>query len=407
MKIMNVRPGLIPDQRRDEQIERYDVLGQPPGRDLQALVELAAQVCGVSAAAINLITSDRSHAIATIGLDPSSYHRDDSMCTPVLEDPSVVVVDDATKDTFYATNPMVTGELARVRFYASAPLRAEEGDVVGRLCVFDRNPHTLDDQQRNGLQTLADRVMDVLALRMRNRQLECSLAELTQTQDLLRRSNDQLALFAGQVSHDLSNPLTGMLINIELLLTEPVVAQDSELAGLAEGAQRGGERMARLIDKLLAHAGREGSVLKRDTDLGDVVRSALDDLGSVVASTGADVQVGQLPTVCADPVLLYSVMLNLLSNAVKFARPGVPPRITVRSRRLPGRWRVAISDEGIGIPASQHAEVFTLFTRLEESTDGHGIGLASARRLVEAHGGQMELTIGRQIGTEVWFDLPR
>ncbi len=68
---------------------------------------------------------------------------------------------------------------------------------------------------------------------------------------------------------------------------------------------------------------------------------------------------------------------------------------------------MAISDEGIGIPASQHAEVFTLFTRLEESTDGHGIGLASARRLVEAHGGQMELTIGRQIGTEVWFDLPR
>ncbi|MGI8949237.1 MAG: sensor histidine kinase [Ornithinimicrobium sp.] len=407
MTIITARPRVISDQQRDDQIERYDVLGQPPGRDLQALVDLAAQVCGVPIAIINLLTSDHAHAIAASGVDPFVCTRGDSMCTPVLDNPDIVLVADARADERYVDNPMVNGEQADVRFYASVPLRSDAGGIIGRLCVFDRAPRTLEDRQRAALHTLAARVMDVLDLRLRNRQLEQSLTDLTQTRDELRRSNDQLALFAGQVSHDLRTPLTAVIVNVESLLQEPAVAADTELVPLALSALRASTRMAGLIDDLLEHATVGAKLRMGDADLTRIAEATLEDLGPALRDGGAEVCVGDLPVVWADPVQLYSVMLNLLSNAVKFARPGVPARITVRGQTLPDRWCVQITDNGIGIPSQRHDEIFGMHTRLEESVTGHGIGLPIARRIVEAHGGRIGVSAELQVGAEVWFELPR
>lgn len=407
MSSATVSESVIAAQHRDEQIERYQVLGRPPGRDLQALVDLTAQVCVVPVAIINLLTSDHAHALASSGVDPFVCERQDSMCSPVLTHPDLVVVSDATADARYADNPMVTGVHDKVRFYASVPLRASDGDVIGRLCVFDRDPHTLDAAQQAGLQTLADRVMDVLDLRLRNRQLEQSLSDLRRTRDELRRSNDQLTLFARQVSHDLRTPLTGITLNIESLLREPAVAHDPDLASLAVLAQRSGERMAGMIEQFLEQATHGATALKGVTDLRAIVDDALHDLAPALQQSGAEVSIAELPTVCADPTQLYSVMLNLICNAVKFARPGCPPRITVCAETMPDRWRVEVGDNGIGIPADQQGAVFDLFTRLDTSVSGSGIGLATARRIVTAHGGRIGITTDRKVGTEVWFELPR
>ncbi|MGB3827633.1 MAG: GAF domain-containing sensor histidine kinase [Ornithinimicrobium sp.] len=399
--------GEASDRQRDNQIERYQALSQQPGRDLQALVDLAAQLCGVPVAIINLLTSDHAHAIAASGVLPFVCEREDSMCSPVLTESDIVVVPDARADERYADNPMVTGALEDVRFYASVPLRASAGEIIGRLCVFDHDTNTLDAAQQAGLQTLADRVMDVLDLRLRNRQLEQSLGDLRRTRDELRRSNDQLALFAGQVSHDLRTPLTGIIVNIESLLNEPAVAQEPDLASLAVHAQSGGERMARLIQEFLEQATYGAAVLKAHTDLREVVDSVLQDLGPALRDSGAEVSVEAMPIVWADPVQLYSVMLNLLSNAVKFARPGVPPRIGVDAQTLPDRWRVAVSDNGVGIPQDERDAVFALYKRLDTSVSGHGIGLLTARRIVEEHGGRIGVGEHRPVGSEMWFELPR
>lgn len=133
----------------------------------------------------------------------------------------------------------------------------------------------------------------------------------------------------------------------------------------------------------------------------------MEDLAPALRGVGAEVWVDDLPVICADPGQLYSVVLNLLSNAVKFARPSVPPRVTVRAQTLPDRWRVEVADNGVGIPADRRGEVFELFARFEEAVDGHGIGLPTALRIVEAHGGRIGITEGRTVGTEVWFELPR
>ena len=170
---------LDPAQRREEALAGYDVLGNAPQRELQALVDIAAQVCAVPRAAINIITSTQQQQIATTGFAASICAREDSMCAAVLDHTDRVVVPDASLDARFRENPFVTGILGTVRFYASAPLTTPDGVIIGRLCVFDPQPRELDEAQEEALVAIAERVVDVLELRLRTRELEDSLAALT------------------------------------------------------------------------------------------------------------------------------------------------------------------------------------------------------------------------------------
>lgn len=397
---------LAADERRAAELWRYDVLGHAPGRELQALVEIAAQICAVPGAAINIITSTTQEQIATTGVRPSICGREDSMCAAVLEQPRTVIVPDAREDERCRDNPFVTGLLGNVRFYGSAPLTSPRGIVIGRLCVFDVRPRDLEDAQEDALVAIAERVVDVLELRLRSRELEDSLRELTQTRDELRRSNEALSVFAGQISHDLRTPLTAVMASTEMLGQQPSVAGDEWAERLVATAFRSATRMAGMIEQILAHA-RVGAQLRTvPTDVGAVVSSVLEDLAPTLRARDAQVSVAALPTVESDDQQLYSVLLNLLSNAVKYARRDVRPVIQVSAERREGSWRISVQDNGIGIPADEHDRVFGLFNRVETSVDGSGIGLATVKRIVEAHGGAIGISPVDGPGTTVWFEIP-
>ena len=128
------------------------------------------------------------------------------MCNLVLRESGPVIVPDARLDPRFRDNPFVTGDLGRVRFYATHQLITPESVVIGTLCVFDEVSRTLTPEQESSLAALAERVVDLLELEVRTRELSDSLAELRQVQSELERSNEQLAAFAGQVSHDLRQP---------------------------------------------------------------------------------------------------------------------------------------------------------------------------------------------------------
>ena len=395
-----------PTRRREDAVAGYDVLGRAPQRELQALVDIAAQVCAVPRAAINIITTTQQQQIATTGFAPSICAREDSMCAAVLDHTDRVVVPDASLDARFHDNPFVTGVLGTVRFYASAPLTTPDGVIIGRLCVFDSAPRELVEAQEDALVAIAERVVDVLELRLRTRELEDSLAALTQVRDELHRSNEALSVFAGQVSHDLRTPLTAIMASTEMLGQRPAVTGDEWSERLVATAHRSATRMAGMIEQILSHA-KVGAVLHRtDTDLRLVLASVLEDLAPTLEARSARVVTGELPTLRADEQQLYSVLLNLVSNAVKYARPGVAPVIAVSAERMGERWRCAVHDNGIGISAADRDRVFGLFNRVETSVEGSGIGLATARRIIEAHGGAIGVSSAEGPGTIVWFELP-
>ena len=378
--------------RQQEELERYRVLTDPVGRDLQALVDLASQACDVPQAAINVITRNQQHQIvATAGIEPSVCSREDSMCAAVMSESGPVVVPDATRDERFRTNPFVNGVIGDVRFYASTPLVTPDGVHLGRLCVFDESPRTLTPAQESSLRTVADQVMEVLELRLRTRELE--------------RANHHLALFAGQVSHDLRSPLTAILANAELLATEPVVATDDGLGTVVRAVFDAGRRMNRMIEEMLDFAVRGGRLNLGETPLEHVFTLALTDLEPVVRHGGAAVTVEPLPTVRGDADMLYSVVLNLLTNALKFTRDGVPAQVTVTAEPRDGAWRIVVADNGRGIDPARRNEVFDLYERGDDR-GSHGIGLATTRRMVQAHGGRVGVADSPAGGAAVWFELP-
>lgn len=400
--------GDIAAPTADDAIARYRALEEGPGgRDLQALAELAALVCDVPNAAINLITRDQQHQIAAAGIDPSVCSREDSMCAVVLGEDLTVVAPDASLDPRFSTNPFVSGEIDTVRFYASAPLTTPEGTTIGRLCVFDTEPHELAAERAATLRVVAQRVVDVLELRLRSRQLEQLLVELTRTQEELTRSNELLSIFASQVSHDLRSPLTAVLANTELLATEPAVTRDPDASELVTATYEAGRRMGAMIDTILRYA-RVGADLDREQlHLDDVLDHVLEDLAPILTARSARVRREPLPRVSADRTQIYAVLLNLLSNAVKFTPPGRDPEIHLGVTREGDHWRITVSDNGPGIPPEARDAVFELHARVGDgSVEGSGIGLATARRVVEAHGGRIGVESSPAGGTCVWFTLP-
>lgn len=393
-------------QRRDDALWRYDVLGRAPARELQALVDIAAQLCAVPTAAINLITSTEQQQIATTGFEPSICAREDSMCAAVLEHTDRVVVPNASVDERFRENPFVTGILGDVRFYASAPLTTPQGVIIGRLCVFDSTPRELDEAQEQALVAIAERVVDVLELRLRTRELEDSLAALTQTRDELHRSNEALSVFAGQVSHDLRTPLTAIMASTEMLGQQPAVMADQWSERLVATAFRSATRMAGMIEQILAHARVGAELHKEPSDLRVVIGSVLEDLAPTLTAKAATVEVGELPTLPADAQQLYSVLLNLVSNAVKYARPDVSPIVGVTAERHGRMWRISVRDNGVGIAPGDRERVFELFSRVGTAGDGSGIGLATVKRIIEAHGGSIGISHSDRPGALVWFELP-
>jgi signal transduction histidine kinase len=374
------------DRRREKAIEAYDVLGSPPRRELEALVELAAKVTGVPMATINLITTTQQWQVATYGFAAAVCDREDSMCRFVIESGEPILLPDASLDERFRDNPFTTGEIGDVRFYASYPLETPAGVVLGTLCVFDTEAHPVDPEAEQALATLAARVVDVLELELASRQLAAA--------------NERLGAFAGQVSHDLKNPLSAIRMSVEL--AREAAAEGSDLALLLERAERGAQRMNTMIGELLEFARGGAAPELAPVDLRRVVSDVLEDLAGTVAP--GQVTVESLPVVRGDAVQLRTVLQNLLANAVKFSSPGAPVRIT--SEEQPNGWWIGVADRGPGIPEQDRQRAFEPMVRLDRSRAGSGIGLATCRRVVQAHGGRMGIDDHRGGGAVVWFEIP-
>jgi light-regulated signal transduction histidine kinase (bacteriophytochrome) len=181
----------------------------------------------------------------------------------------------------------------------------------------------------------------------------------------------------------------------------------------------GAKRMQSLINDLLLFA-RIGTGGKPFTtvDCNQVLAKVLQDLKLAVEESGAEVVVGELPTVMADEVQLQQLFRNLVGNALKF-RSDAPPRVQLRALRTgapdtggangsDGAWRFTIEDNGIGIEPRYFEQIFRLFHRLHTRTayPGNGIGLSVCKKIVERHGGEIWVQSEAGRGTTFSFSIP-
>lgn len=115
-----------------------------------------------------------------------------------------------------------------------------------------------------------------------------------------------------------------------------------------------------------------------------------------------------LPVICGDRVRLLEVLQNLLDNAVKFLGDQPEPHIDIGSRQEGEETVYYVQDNGVGIAPRHHEQVFGLFARFEPHSEGTGVGLALARRIVETHGGRIWVeSAGQGHGSTFCFTLPQ
>lgn len=216
--------------------------------------------------------------------------------------------------------------------------------------------------------------------------------ELAQRAERLQGTNAELQDFAYTASHDLSEPLRMVASFLGLLERRNGGQLDDRGREYLAQATTGAVRMRHLIDDLLLYSRVANEEPRREqVELKALVGGVLQILGPAIAEEDARVEVGELPTVEAEPSQLAQLLQNLIGNAVKFHAPSVPPVVRVTARRTIGGCVVTVADEGIGIPEADQERIFAMFTRLHGRDEyaGTGIGLAICRRIAERHGGRI------------------
>jgi signal transduction histidine kinase len=226
----------------------------------------------------------------------------------------------------------------------------------------------------------------------------------------------ELASFAGVVAHDLLNPVTAVqgwteaaADAVEPLAGTPEV--ESALDALAR-VERAAGRMRSLIDGLLDHTtARDAALTSVEVDLGQVVADvtvARLDAAIAAGMPAPRFTVADLPPVEADPVLIRQLLDNLIGNAIKYTAPGVTPALTVTATRIGDVVQVCVADNGIGIPAGQHDEIFGNFHRAHSALGyaGTGLGLGICKRIVERHGGTISAGDNPGGGSRFVFSVP-
>ena len=290
----------------------------------------------------------------------------------------------------------------RLTSMCSVPMRWNDR-VIGVLNVQTVERREFMRSEVRFLEALAAMLAGIVEKGRLQREAETHLASL-------QAIDETRARLVTIVTHDVRTPLAIIRASVELL------GQIARAGGRETGADadkweaeavRQIDRLDSIIDTTLAGL----RVIQQErprlapTDVAEVVGRTTGSLAAVLRRRRLEVEFEERPlTAVASAELLGRVLEYLLENAAKYAPPN--GAIRIHGRRVGGTVRVDVWDDGPGIPAEWHEQIFEPFVRRADSARGSGIGLFAARHLARTMGGELRLETAEPAGSRFVLELP-
>ena len=336
-----------------------------------------------------------------------------TLCEQTLHQREMLLMDIPTPGHMPLVPPFREAEL---RAFVGLPLRDADGTPVGLLTAVWRRPPELRDDLQALLTIFASRCNAELMRLRRDREIrllqETLEQRVTERTEQLVYLNKELDAFAYTVSHDLKSPLRAIDGFMHLLQEQMADRLTSDDAHLLERVESSVSRMNGLITDLLSLARvSQGHLQRMDVDLSDLAEGVIRQERHRDPAREVEVVIAPGLTANCDARLAHIVLENLLGNAWKYSR--AQPQARIEFGRTPTAAgeppQFYIRDNGAGFDMSRSGRLFKPFTRLHSPSEfeGTGIGLATVRRIIERHGGQIHAHGEVGAGATFWFSFGR
>lgn len=391
-----------PEEQRLQALHSYNILDTLKEEEYDEVTYLAGMICGCPISLISFIDKDRQWFKSHRGIDDPETPLDVSFCVHALGSPEKgLIVPDARIDPRFSNNPMVTGD-GGIVFYAGFPLVNEKGIALGSLCVVDRKPQVLSEDQLRALKMLSRQVIHLLESRKKTYEMQL-------LQEALEKRNKELEQFAIVVANDIRSPLVNIaaahtMLKESLELGRPV---DAQLLGISA---RAATRINTLVQGILNYYRNAADLQKKDRVALHQFFKGVQELIAAPVSITWNFHFSPEATVSINQVALEQIFFNLIDNAIRYSDKD-PATLDIYFAENERSYEFKISDNGAGIPPEKFNTIFDLFTTVSGKdrfgVKNHGIGLPTVKKLIEALGGSISVQSAINKGTSFIFTISK
>lgn len=264
------------------------------------------------------------------------------------------------------------GLILDINFY---PVRLQE--KISSIAAFTKNISAQKSAER--------RIIEL------NEGLEQTVEERTQE---LRSAYRDLESFSYTMTHELKTPIREIDTYLEIIQEDNYDLLMEQSKHDIQSARKVCSQTLDMIEKMMFYAKAGFMVLNiEQIDMEEMVRDCCNDLRQSLESKQIELTMYPLPLIYADRFLLRVAVMNIVSNSVKFARPDQPVSLVVGHMRSASRITYYFRDHGVGFSDRASNDLFTLFARAHNNSEyeGNGIGLALIKRILNRHGGRVDI----------------
>ena len=396
-----MKPAVFPtnESLRLEALERYGIMDTESEQAYDDMTRIASQICGTPIALVSLLDEKRQWFKSRVGLDATETPRELAFCGHAILEQDVFVVENALEDQRFHDNPLVTGS-PDIRFYAGTQLVTHDDFPLGTLCVIDKEPRTLSEEQLQALKALGNQVVAQLELRLQNKQLE--------------RANQVRDNLIAIISHDLRSSFNAMIgfsralrKRADKMSITDIVNASSRIENASQAAH---EMLLSVLEWSRQQLDQNESVSVETFEISALIEEIEGLLTEVLVDKKLELIVtgdAELTLTC-NRVLFRSAVLNLITNSIKFSEIGAS--VIVEIKAIQNKITVGVEDKGKGMEQALAEKVFkgqeSLSTTGTQGEKGLGVGTLLIKSFIDSVEGDIEVKTSPGHGCKVVLHIP-